>query len=176
MSTIIGKRKKYAAKLNLPQNYKGSVTFQGSLLPNEIITAKVNSNITNGVVHFLDSSILFDIADLKDQIARCDIKLLDVPIRNTEQTVTLKFYLLERILKIKGSNNENRKNVIKLHNTILLDTLYTNCGLSDDGKNRKSEYRQNISQILSYFKKFDFISEYEFVKDGDKFFGIKIFY
>ena len=176
LTDIVSARKKYASKLNVPYNRKDKtkILWRGVLLPNEVLTASINGKISESVIHFLDKSILFDIADLKDQIARVDLKLLQVPIRTTEQTINLSGYLLERIIKIKGSID--KAHVTKLEHSISLNTLYKQCGIPAEKKEQRQTIRRNILKIMDFFKKKDFISDYNLVKNGIGELSIKIFF
>ena len=176
LTDIVGKRKKYAGKLNAPYNKadKKNITWRGCLLPNEIVTASVNGKVTEGTIHLLGKSIILRVADLKDQVAHADLNLLAVPIRTTENTLTLTGYLLERILKIKGSNDESREHVTKLSNSISFGTLFRQCGISAEDKRQRYEIRQTIAKILSFFKEQKFISDYSLEKSTDGDFSIKI--
>lgn len=176
LTDIVGKRKKYAGKLNAPYNKadKKNITWRGCLLPNEIVTASVNGKVTEGTIHLIGKSIILRVADLKDQVAHADLNLLAVPIRTTENTLTLVGYLLERILKIKGSNDENREHVTKLSNFISFETLFRQCGISAEDKRQRYEIRQTVSKILAFFKEQKFISDYSLDKSTDGNFVIKI--
>lgn len=172
-------RKKYSAKLKIPYNAKDKdrqkIVWRGVLLPNEVITASVNGIVTDGVIHFLGKSIIFDIADLKDQIARADLKLISsISIRTTETTLTLTGYLLERILKIKGSNDESQKHVTRLNNSISFNTIFKECGISAETRKQCWDARQNALKILDSFKAQNFISDYELIKTTDGDFSIEI--
>ena len=109
LTDIFSKREKYANKLNVPFNdkHKSTIEWRGVLLPNEIVSTRINGKNSKSVIHFLGKSIILRIADLKDQVARADLNLLAVPIRTTENTLTLIGYLLERILKIRGNKLSN---------------------------------------------------------------------
>lgn len=152
-----------------------TVILEDSLLPTKTVTASINGKISDGVIYFHDISILLNIASMKKQLVHCDPILLDVPnLRCTVQTITLKSYLLERILKIKGSLASNRKRVQKLNNIILFDSIFSKCDLTDKGRNRKAQYRAVISKILTHFINQKLISSFEFTKKNDKFYSILI--
>ena len=151
------------------------VILEDSLLPTKTVTASINGKISDGVIYFHDFSILLTIAEMKKQIAHCDPALLDVPnLRCTVQTLSLKALLLERILKIKGSLASNRKRVQKLNNILLFDSIFSKCGLNDEGRNRKAEFRAVISKILTHFVNQKLISSFEFTQKNGKFYSIII--
>ena len=165
-------------KNSMPEEIKNKKNIlEGVLLPSETLTTTINGKIIDGTIHFLGKSILLKIAEMKKQIARCEQPLLDVPIHTTEQTLCLKGYLLERILKIKGNHDEKRnKRVRKLSNSILFDTIYKKCGLDASDTRRTTEYRKSISLILDHFIHRDFIKAYRFIKKNGKFYSIEIFF
>ena len=84
--------------------------------------------------------------------------------------------LLERILKIKGSNDENKKHVTKLENSISFETLFKQCGISADTKQQRYKARQNSEKILDFFQEQGFISGYEISRKPDGTFSIEIFF
>ena len=152
-----------------------SVILEDSLLPSKSVTASINGKISDGVICFHDFSILLTIAEMKKQIVYCDPALLDVPnLRCTVQNLSFKGFLLERILKIKGSLVSNRKRVQKLNNSILFDSIFSKCGLADEGRNRKAEFRAIISKILTHFVNQNLISSFQFTKKDGKFYSIVI--
>lgn len=179
MTDIVSARKKYAAKCNASYNNhqdKKEITFRGVLLPNEVVTVKINGKPSESVIHFLGKSVILRVADLKDQIARADLTLLSIPIRTTENTLNLTGYLLERILKIKGSNDENKKHITRLDNSISFNTLFRECDIPSDTKKQRWDVRNNVKKILDFFKEQHFILDYELIQTPDGDFSIKIFF
>lgn len=177
MTDIVSKRKKYAQKLNVPYNdekNKKEVTIRGVVLPNEVMTTSINGKITDSTIHFLGESVIFRVADLKDQFARTDLNLLSVPIKTTQNTITLTAYLLERILKIKGSNAESKKHVTKLAKAISFDTLFRQCGLPADTRDQRQTVRRNTEKILDHFKEQNFIADYLISPSDNGDFSIEI--
>lgn len=174
VTALTEKFKQYAEQLDAVPNSKGQIILKGALLPSETICAVVNGKVTDGAVVLLGSPVLLRIAEMKGQITRCNLNLLAVPVRATEQTLKLRYYLLEHILKIKGSHDPNRsKRVRKLNTSILFDTIFSYCGLPDT-KWQKQDFRKAISCILDHFASENFISGYEFVKRENKFHSISI--
>lgn len=166
--------KQYAAQIDAVPDSKGQIILKSALLPSEIICAAVNGKITDGAVILLSNPVLLRVAEMKGQITRCAPNLLAVPLRATEQTLKIRYYLLEHILKIKGSHDPKRsKRVRKLNTSILFDTIFSYCGLSDT-KWQKQDFRKYISCILDHFVSENFISGYEFVKRENKFYSISI--
>lgn len=177
LTELIEQYPKYAESLGQKKNKNGRVILEGALIPSENITVEINGKIADGAIRIIGTPILWRIAKMKNQLAHCEQELLNVPVRTTEQTLMLKGYLLERILKIKGSNDPKRnKRVRKLSNVILFDTIYQKCNLTDTGRNRQGEYRKTITQILEHFISRNFITGYNFIKKNGKFYSIEIFF
>ena len=174
VTELTEKFKQYAEQLGAIPNSKGQIILKGALLPSETICAVVNGKVTDGSVILLGNPVLLRIAEMKGQIKRCSTNLLAVPVRTTEHTLKLKYYLLEHILKIKGSHDPKRnKRVRKLNTSILFDTIFSHCGLQDT-KWQKQDFRKVISCVLDHFVSENFITGYEFVKRDNKFYSISI--
>ena len=161
-----------------------SYKYSGYLLPAEYITKTINGQVDTAVIHFLRKSPLLDVAMFKGQFITCGVSLLDVPnIRNTEIILSLKGYLLRRIIQIVGSHKPHKKHFDgkqkggkisfkqskKLEKTILLETLFEQCGLADADNGKKRDARNAITKIMNNFKEKKFISEWRFDKVNGKF-------
>lgn len=148
-------------------------------LDKRVTRAKYDSNAINAkrvtismngqtveAIKILDTPILFDYAQQKNQIGRFDVKLLDTPNNKNEETIILEGYLRRRILAIKGSS--------KLSPTILYETVYKQLDLSkiksDSAmRNKTQKIRDSVKKALDYFKKEGFIKGYvENSHRGDK--------
>lgn len=166
-----------------------SYKYSGYLLPAEYVTKTINGRVDTAVIHFLQKSPLLDVATIKQQLISCDVALLDVPnVRNTEQVLTLKSYVLRRVLQIVGSYGKHNKHfrgkkkgggiltkqAKKLNKSILLDTLFEQCGLSDAPNNRKAEYRKTIEKILNHFQSQNLILKWKWEKPDGKIRAVKI--
>lgn len=129
------------------------------------VTISVNGQ-TAEAIKILDTPILFDYANQKNQIGRFDVKLLDTPNNKNEETIVLEGYLRRRILAIKGSS--------KLSPTILYETVYKQIDLSKINsdsamRNKTQKIRDSVKKALDYFKKEGFIKGYvENSHKGDK--------
>ena len=161
--------------------------YSGAILPCEYITATVNGRTDSAVIHFLRKSPLLDVAMFKGQFATCDVSLLDVPnIRNTEVILSLKGYLLRRVLQTLGSLKPHKKHFAgkkkgggayqrqakKLQPIILLDTVFEKCDLSDATKRQKQQARETIAKILDHFSAKKLISEWHFEKKNGAFYSV----
>lgn len=167
---------------------KAEVIFKDFLLPCKSIEVRVNGKVTDGAYKFWGVSPLMEVAELKKQFAECPIALLDVPrLHNSDLVLKIKFYLLERVTAIIGSHKKRKahitgkkqcggfdfKRATKLQTTILLDTLFEQCGLSDAPRNRKAEYRKIIAKIMNHFKAEKLISDWHFEQADGQFRAVK---
>lgn len=135
--------------------------FKNSRYDSTLINVKRNEIILmNGkeveAIKILDTPILFDYANQKDQIGRFDVKLLDSPINKTEENIILEGYLRRRILGIKGSS--------KLSPTIVYETIYKQLEISasSDGalRKKKLKVRETVKKILDFYRQEGFIKGY----------------
>ena len=93
-------------------------TYQSSLLPSERIEGiKLNGNEVIDCIHILKKPPLFEYANIKNQVGSVEVKMLNVPIKNTLSNIELKEYLLQRILSIKNPKSN-------LSPTIKYSTVY----------------------------------------------------
>ena len=130
-----------------------------------------------------------EVAKWQWQFINCDADLLKVPsLNNSDLVLKIKSYLLERVAMIKGSQKQRKahltgkdengkfifKRAKKLSKIILLDTLFTQCNLSDATKRQQQQARETISKVLNHFKACRFISEWRYIKDGNAFSKIEI--
>ena len=151
-------------------------SYVGALLPAEIVAEKINSNLTRDAIRFLDESPIFKIAKMKNQLAKFDAELLDVPkLSCTETSTRLKIELLDTVSRLrridkrnKKSRKGNKSDKVKKYLQLSLKNLYENCGLSQE-KNRQCEYRKMLEKILNHFKNCGFIKAWQFAKTGNNF-------
>ena len=163
--------------------------YEGVLLPTEYCTKTVNGQLDTATIHFIRKTPLLDVAKFKGQFIICDLALLDVPnIKNTETVLTIKSYLFRRVLQIVGSLGKHKKHfrgktkdgkniylkAKQLDKTILLDTLFAQCGLTNADRGKKRDARNVLTKILDHFKAGKLINSWLFEKDGKKFRAIKI--
>lgn len=174
--------------VNAKYHYTNKNTFGGFILPCEFVTATINGQTTESI-HFLGQSVLMEVAKWQWQFINCDADLLKVPsLNNSDLVLKIKSYLLERVAMIKGSQKQRKahltgkdengkfifKRAKKLSKIILLDTLFTQCNLSDATKRQQQQARETISKVLNHFKACRFISEWRYIKDGNAFSKIEI--
>lgn len=135
--------------------------FKTSHYDSTLINIKRNQIVLmNGkeieAIKILDTPILFDYAQQKNQIGRFDVKLLDSPVNKTEENIILEGYLRRRILGIKGSS--------KLSPTIVYETIYKQLEISasSDGalRKKKLKVRETVKRILDFYIQEKFIKGY----------------
>lgn len=146
-----------------------TISFHSSnILAADIIDAKINGQVMEGVIFFKDNSPLFDIADAKNQIIRYPHDLLDVPNQNnTPRIISIKKYVLRRICEIK------------LHNmtpTITFEDLFQKCRMSNSPRNVKMDARKAIANLFQHLQMKNFITDFEFVQQRNKFIAVKFSY
>lgn len=129
--------------------------YDSNLLNAKRLTISANGQTTEAI-KILDTPILYDYAERRNQIGRFDVKLLDSPVNKTEENIVLDGYLRRRILSIKGSS--------KLSPTIKYDTVYKQLEItaSSDGalRKKKLKVRETVKKLLDFYKKEGFIKGY----------------
>lgn len=116
--------------------------------------------------HMLKEPILYSYAHMVNQLITVPIHVLNTPSDNTEKTINMKNYLIRRIEGMR--NNKNSLN----SNLILLSNLYdiTNSSV----KVECARVRKQVEVILNYWVDESFISNYEYIKQKNKFHALKI--
>ena len=136
-----------------------------NILPCEYLNLKVNGQSAT-VIHFLAESPIMKIARWKKQIITYPVELLAVPnLNNTLLVVTIKFYLIRRVLEIIQHH---------MTPTITFDDVFEKCGLADADKWKKQDARQIILKIMEHLKTNGVITGFEAVKRAGKFYSITI--
>ena len=151
--------------------YYGRADFQfkGHVLPAQIFTAKVNGVEVKDCIKLLAEPPLYTYAKRHNQINSCDIRMLKMPIRSTEENVIIRDYVLEQVLDMQ--NEKSHRN-----NVMLYDTLFCHLGLKNATKQKKADVRKKVHAILDNWVKGGFIKGYEDVKDGKSITKVKITY
>ncbi len=136
-----------------------------NLLSADIIDAKINGQIMEGVIFFKQNSPLFHIADAKDQVIRYPHALLNVPNQNnTPLIIKLKKYVMRRICEIKLHQN--------LTPTITFDDIFMRCRLVNANKFKRQDARNAILNFFEHLKAQNFISDFEVKKRGNVRYGV----
>lgn len=164
--------------------------FKNYLLPCNSATVKVNGQIVNAGFKIIGTPPMLEVASLKKQFTFCSAALLNVPrLKNTVQTLKIKFFLLERVIQIIGSNKprgkrfcgraKDGKPIYKnitdpLPKIILLEKLFAQCDLSDATLRQQQQARETISKVLDHFKAQGLITNWNFEKKKGKSYSISL--
>ena len=143
---------------NLPKSGK----LIDMVLPCRIIEGlKVNGQRGVDAVFFRGESPLLTIARAKNQqLLSYPVALLDVPKQNNTELVTkVKFHVTRWVHAVKTHK--------ELKPTIVLETLYKNCGLGDANNDKKRKARKIARAVFEHLKAQGVILEFDFEKvDG----------
>lgn len=142
-----------------------------TLLPADIIDAKINGQVMEGVIYLKGDSPLFAFAEAKSQIIRYPHELLDVPnLNNTPRIIALKKYVMRRICEIKL-----HKQMIP---TITFDDVFAKCRMENSTRDTKRDARNAIVKLFEHLKENNFISDFELVRNPQtqKFVSVKFSY
>lgn len=143
----------------------------GTLLSADIVDAKINGQVMDGVIYLKGDSPLFAFADAKSQIIRYPHALLNVPnLNNTPRIIALKKYVMRRICEIKLHK--------QLVPTITFDDVFKKCRMENALRSVKQDARNAIKKLFEHLKENNFITDFELVKNPQtqKFVSIKFSY
>lgn len=131
------------------------------LLPCKRVERIVNGAKVDDIIYFYDESPLHKIADLKNQILRYPVELLDVPNQqNTKMNIMLKNYVMRRVVECKEH---------KMTPTITLDDVFTKCRIKDKSNDTKMNARATIEKLFEHLQAQKYIKSYEWRKKRNKF-------
>lgn len=97
----------------------------------------------------------------RNQITTVDKKLLECPLRNTDENIALKCYLLGYISNCKYNKSLQRK--------LLFSTICNECGAVE--RMQKSRIKGKIDRVMTYYQQQDFINSYYFDNDNNLYFN-----
>ena len=141
-------------------------SYVNYLIPSKRVEIILNGQLVKDCIQLLDSLPLFDYASKKNQIASIDIKMLDAPIQNSPENITLKGYLLRRIMAI--SKSKYKKN--NMNNVIRYDTIYQYLKVQAPNQNalkvKRKQIRDKVKKLLDFWKKEKLIKNYKEEKEG----------
>ena len=148
-------------------NYEGAENIQkAQVLPAERLEKIVGGKKIE-VIHFLDASPLYKIAEAKKQILTYDAELLDVPDQqNTPLIVMLKNYTLRRVL-------ECIKHKKQFKPILTFEDIFEKCRITDADNKIKQRARDYIAVFFEHLQKKGVIKSFEFVKKGNKIYSLK---
>lgn len=130
-----------------------------TILSGRFETDKLYNGNKSEYFHLYYTPPLFEYAQLYNQIATVDIRLIDTrSLRHDKKVVTLKFELVELIESFK-----NQKNSVK-SSEVNFKTLFKRAGMIDLHSDKKQRYSitKQIERLLTVFKENSYIKDYEF--------------
>ena len=144
-----------------------SCILHSAILPGQYTEGVINGAETI-VVEFYKPSPLFIAAEIKNgQILSYDKNLLDVPVNNTPEVITVKSYILRRICEIQAH---------KMNPVITFKDIFEKNGLTSLGKTERQRLRGYIKKMLEFWIQENVIVDYDFLKEGQSFHGIKVYF
>lgn len=149
-------------KLNY-DNGTAEKIVKAPVLPAKRVQKTINGQKAD-VIYFTDESPLLKIAQLKNQILRYDVSLLDVPNQNnTPLVISIKNYTLRRIAEIKKH---------KMTPTITLDDIFKKTRISGN-KKAKENARPTITKFFAQLQAKGEIKSFNLTKKGNKFYSVE---
>lgn len=152
----------------------GTFRYDGPLLAAERVTRKING-VTTSCIHLLREPVLYTYANAKNQIARYPLKLLDVPMNNNMENISLKGYVIRRIEAMK--NKKNKISNVMLYKTIYEKTEQQSGPLGKTPasiKKKKMKIRDKVKIILGYLKESGDIKGFTENKKGREIVSVSI--
>ena len=120
--------------------------------------------------------ILYDYSEKLNQIISVDSNLLAIKdetggrISNTDNFAAIREYLLQRIEQMKSEKRRGKK----VNNVIKIDTFYEETETNTSASKYKTRSREQAKQCLDYWKRCEYIKDYEFTKKGKTIYSVKI--
>ena len=166
MGTII----EINASEEVKAGWRQEAEYKGALLPCKRVSKKdirINGQEVIDCIQLLGSSPLYDYAKGINQISRASIDMLNAPVNNTPENITLKGYLLRTITSMKSPKS-------KLKPVIRYDTIYEYLGIENTDKMAKKRVRDRTKEILNFWVNEGLITGFDEEKEGKTFEKIKI--
>lgn len=150
--TKMGNAKIFIDNLQESQEYKSRTYFKydGMLLPMERISAVVNGQLAESVVHIFRTLPMLEFARERGQFTTIEKKLLDSPLSKTNANIQLEDYLIDRISHMKNGKAKTR---------MLFATICERAGITT--KKQKQRAWDKITKLLNYYVKCGFIAGYD---------------
>lgn len=153
-------------KLNYNDGKSQKITE--AILPAKLVSTFINGQSVDDVVFFLDESPIMKIARDRKQLLTFDATLLDVQKQNnTPMNITIKNYVMTRILEIK------------LHNIIPVITfadVFKKCRIENESRDKKADARNTIINFFEHLKSKGEIKDFEVTKKANSFYSVKFSY
>ena len=133
----------------------GHFLYDGSLLPMERVTAIVNGQLAESVIHVFREPPLLTLARERNQITTIKRELLASPLNMTNANIQLENYLIESISHMRDGKRQCK---------MLFETIYRNAKIPK-GKQRQRSL-EKIEKLLKHYVKCGWITGYKMEKDG----------
>lgn len=138
------------------------------ILPAKLISTFINGQSVDDVIFFLDESPVMKIARDRKQLLTFDATLLNAPKQqNTPLNITIKNYVVTRVLEIK------------LHNitpVITFADVFKKCHIENASRKAKMDARNTIIELFEHLKSKSEIKTFEVTKKANSFYSIKFSY
>lgn len=136
------------------------------ILPCRILhNVLVNGKLTS-IIKFTDESPLMTIARAKKQLITFPVELRNIANQNnTPLVITIKSYLIRRVLEII---------LHKMTPAITFEDLFNHCLLSKATKKQKQDAREISLSVLTKLKSEGFIKEFELTKKANVYYSISV--
>ena len=148
---------------HLKYNNGNSFRTTAPALPCKCVSGiSINGQEFESVIQLYDASPFLNIARVKNkQLLTFEKKLLDVPKqRNVTATISVKHYIIQRVLEIKLHN---------MTSTIIFDDVFKKCNLADANRLKKSRVRSEIIEIMTFLQSVGDILSFNVKKVGNKY-------
>ena len=134
------------------------ISLNTPLLAAEICKAKIGNTVVEEAIRIIEPPKLFAIAEKRGQITTIPFAVLESPINKNDDIALITDYLLMRISRMKNNKHIQR--------TILLDTLYGKCNITDSASDRvkKTRLPEKINRLLNHYKSVGWIGGYQLTK------------
>ena len=139
--------------LNYPNQ---DLIYDGNVIAFDRVTHTFNGCLAEAAIRILSEPPLIKFARDRKQITTINVKYLNTPVNQTELSLSIEDYLIQRIAHAKKG---------KLSKKILLKTMYQDIGISNN-KDKKHKAFLKLDPILKYYKESGFISDYEITADS----------
>lgn len=146
--------------------------FDTYLLPADVIEVEAGGRTVRGY-RIMQEPILYGYSKITGQVLTIPAGLLDIQadgqrVKNTEQRIAIKGYLLRRIEIMNGKTAKRQSR------NILFDAIYEASGVEIPNDKEKERIRNYTFIALDYWKGQGYITGYERLRNGTTYTGIAI--
>lgn len=138
-----------------------SLTYRGMLLPCETIQGRMKNKVTT-LIHLFREPPLITFCKERQQITTYPIRVLQSPLKKTDNNIALENYLLKRVSHMNHSKDTPR--------VILFESLFDACH-ANEGKNPsrdKAVALENADAYLTHLKECGVITGYKIDKKAER--------